>query len=201
MSWEKALVGFVGYLLGLARTNQSSVILLTAYNRELFDMPIILRYLKSADMLYEKFETISHLFVDSKRLLKDKKERLQIPSSTDGKKDKFCFTSGGIYEHLFDNKFATHDALEDVIALAEILSCNGVNLSSEDLLEFAIELKTALDYLNFLRGKKKYEQQYAADLPDVSSYVAGKLVENGVTVEVLLDVYKDFGIKGITGYL
>ena len=32
MSWEKALAGFVGYLLGLARTNQSSVILLTAHN-------------------------------------------------------------------------------------------------------------------------------------------------------------------------
>ena len=31
--------------------------------------------------------------------------------------------------------------------------------------------------------------------------MAGKLVENGVTVEVLLDVYKDFGIKGITSYL
>ena len=60
MSWEKALAGFVGYLLGLARTNQSSVILLTAHNRELFDMPIILRYLKSTDMLYEKFETIPH---------------------------------------------------------------------------------------------------------------------------------------------
>ena len=88
-----------------------------------------------------------------------------------------------------------------MIALAKILSCNEVNLSSEDLLEFAIELKTALDYLNFLRGKKTYEQQYAAELPDVSSYMADKLVENGVTVEVLLDVYKDFGINGITGYL
>ena len=201
MSWEIALAGFVGYLLGLARTNQSSVILLTAHNGELSDMPIILRYLKSTDTLYEKFETIPHLFADSKRLLKDRKERLQIPSSTDGKKEKFCFTLGGTYEHLFDDKFAAHDALEDVIALAKILSCNEVNLSSEDLLEFAIELKTALDYLNFLRGKKKYEQQYAAELPDVSSYMAGKLVENGVTVEVLLDVYKDFGIKGITGYL
>ena len=31
--------------------------------------------------------------------------------------------------------------------------------------------------------------------------MACKLVENGVTVEVLLDVYKDFGIEGITGYL
>ena len=82
MSWEKALAGFVGNLLGLARTNQSSVILLTAHNGDLFDMPIILRCLKSTDMLYEKFETIPHLFVDSKRLLKDKKERLQIPSST-----------------------------------------------------------------------------------------------------------------------
>ena len=36
MSWEKALAGFVGYLLLLARTNQSSVILLTAHNGELF---------------------------------------------------------------------------------------------------------------------------------------------------------------------
>ena len=68
-----------------------------------------------------------------------------------------------------------------MIALAKILSCNEVNLSSEDLLEFAIELKTALAYLNFLRGKKKYEQQYAAELPDVSSYMTGKLVGNGVT--------------------
>ena len=111
------------------------------------------------------------------------------------------FALGGIYEHLFDDKFAAHDSLEDVIALAKILSCNEVSLSSEDVLELAIELKTALDYLNFLRGKKKYEQQYAAELTDVSSYMAGKLVENGVTVEVLLDVYKDFGIKGIAGYL
>ena len=71
MSWEKASAGFVGYLLGLARTNQSSVILLTARKGELFDMPIILRYLKSTDMLYEKFETTPHLFVDSRRLLKD----------------------------------------------------------------------------------------------------------------------------------
>ena len=133
--------------------------------------------------------------------MKDKKERLQIPSSTDGKNEIFCFTLGGIYEHLFDGKFSAHDALEDVIALAKILSCSEVNLSSEGLLEFAIQLKTALDYLNFLRGKKKYEQQYAAELPDFSSYMAGKLVENGVTVEVLRDVYKDFGIKGITGYL
>ena len=52
--------------------------------------------------------------------------------------------------HLFNNKFAAHDALEDVIVLAKILSCNEVNPSSEDLLEFAIKLKTALDYLNFL---------------------------------------------------
>ena len=87
--------------------------------------------------------------------MKDKKERLQIPSSTDGKKEKFCFTLGGIYEHLFDDKFAAHDAFEAVIALAKILSCNEVNLGSEDSLEFAIELKTAPDYLNFLRGKKK----------------------------------------------
>ena len=80
MSWEKALAGFVGYLLGLARTNQSSVILLTAHNGELFDMPIILRYLKSTDMLiYEKFETIPHLFVDSKRLLKDKRRGFKFP--------------------------------------------------------------------------------------------------------------------------
>ena len=79
MSWEKALAGFVRYLLGLARTNQSSVILLTAHNGEQFDMPIILRYLKSTDMLYEKFETIPHLFVDSKRLLKDKRRGFKFP--------------------------------------------------------------------------------------------------------------------------
>ena len=99
--------------------------------------------------------------------MKDKKERLQIPSSTDGKKEKFCFTLGGIYEHLFDGKFAAHDALEDVIALAKILSCSEVNLSSEGLLEFAIQLKTALDYLNFLRGNKKYEQQQGRIQPKI----------------------------------
>ena len=157
-------------------------------------MLILLRYLLSNSEVRKSLEDATSLFVDSKRVVQ-KKYSQEKPAKKNSK------SLGYVSKDIIGGWFDAHDALQDVSALAKIITSPKLDLKKHDIVDFAIELPTAFDYLDFLDKRNPFKEKYQSQLKGLSDYMIDKMVEKGITVKVLRTLYRSFGIAGICGYL
>ncbi len=116
-----------------------------------------------------------------------------------------------IYEALFKEKFAAHDAKEDVIALRRILFLSPINLTEKDIITQCKPISTcdALTDSRYL-GKRyhllqtmKYKlySDVNSDQAPITKSMAEKIAGSGLSYDDLKKLFVHHGKKGLIAVL
>ena len=75
--------------------------------------------------------------------------------------------------------------LMPMMRCTKIITSPKLDLKKHDIVDFAIELPTAFDNLDFLDKRNPFKEEYQSQLKGLSDYMIDKMVEKGITVKEL----------------
>ncbi|XP_078377789.1 uncharacterized protein LOC144660943 [Oculina patagonica] len=168
-------------------------LVLIAHNGDRFDFPVLINALKRNSLL-DEFLSSQVLLLDSLKLITMKtKKKSSISKACEGK------SLSALYEFLFHEKFAAHDAQEDVASLQSILFKSPLKFSVERLveasvsgMEFAQKMQSALE----AKSLKSTLQR----LP-ISDGMKEKLGQAGFDLKAMEEITKKGGSRRLLAML
>jgi len=204
LPFDTAIAQFKSYLsqsINIAKntTNKQVRMVLIGDNASMFGAPILLR--NAGKEFSSEQQSVDVWFADSLSLFKELIES-QLPAlwNADGTFPKTNQSS--IYETPFNQTFDAHDALEDVLALREILFSLKLKLSNKTIIENLALTNTnhTFEDLVYLDGRHKILQSFQAKLynPErndgvIEKSIAEKIAGSGLAYENLKNVYSHYG--------
>ena len=208
LTLEEALTQFLNFLkvsttTASKRTTKKVCTVLAGHNAATFDVPILLRnggHNFVAELTSENIRIADTLLL-FKSLIKDKHSSLQNEQGQFPKPKQ-----SSLYEHLFEETFEAHDALEDVSALRRILFSSRLALSNEILVNRSslISVKDAAEDMKYLDDRHNRLLSFRGKLyhpghqdSPVNQNMAEKMAGSGLKYEDLKDLFQSFGRKGL----
>ena len=206
---QEAISRFVSYVQHCinsckAKTRSDVCTVLIGHNSRRFDIPILLR--NSSNEIHARIRVLGISFGDSLPMFEHfLKIKHPVLTQTSG---KTCSSNqSSIYETLFNEKFAAHDAKEDVIALRRILFSSPMNLTEQDIITLCKPISSSdalkdsqfLDqrYQLLLTMKYKLYSEAASDRAPITKSMAEKIAGSGLSYHDLKQLYIKHGKKAL----
>lgn len=153
------LVAAVDALLNFFTKFQTKVVLV-GHNVKSFDCHIFLNSLQNCGKTQEIGNCVAG-FVDTKQLFK-------VFDSNVG-----SFSLENLYKHYVCEPYKAHDALEDVLALQNLVTSVGVDLSDPKYLSSSFTFSNAVD-------SHSYSLEIRKNLPSLEHLISGKIVSRHI---------------------
>jgi DNA polymerase III epsilon subunit-like protein len=214
LTCQEATSQFVNYIRSCidfckARTTNNYICtVLIGHNARRFDIPILLR--NSTSKIHAVMQALGICFGDSlmlfEHLLRIKHSVLTLSNGR-----RCSSNQSSIYEALFEEKFAAHDAKEDVIALRRILFLSPINLTEQDIITQCKPISTCdaltdsryLDKRYHLLQTMKYKlySDVNSDQAPITKSMAEKIAGSGLSYDDLKTLFVHHGKKGLIAVL
>ena len=206
---QEAISRFVSYIQHCidcckARTRSDVCTVLIGHNAKRFDIPILLR--NSSSEIHARMQALGISFGDSLSMF-EHFLKIKHPAFTQSSGKTCSSNQSSIYEALFNEKFAAHDAKEDVIALRKILFSSPMNLTEEDIITLCkpISSSDALKDCQFLDQryqllqtmKYKLYSEAASDQAPITKSMAEKIAGSGLSYHDLKELFVKHGKKAL----
>jgi len=177
----------------LEEQKEKRSLVLVAHNGHHFDFPILLNALSGSSLL-DKFFSLQVILLDSLELISiEMKEKSSPLRSLKSK------SLSDLREFLLNEKFAAHDAREDVTALARILFRSPLNLYVERLVDCSVSSKEFIQRVQSA-VEAKSRKSTLQRMPVLES-IKGKLGKAGFDLRSLNEIFKKGGNKGLLATL
>jgi hypothetical protein len=177
-----------------ARTNKGVCTVVIGHNARRFDIPILLR--NSASEIHAEMQALAICFGESLPLF-DHLIKIKHPALIQSNGRRCSSNQSSIYEGLFNEKFAAHDAKEDVMAL---LFSTPINLNEQDIITYCKPISSGdalkdtryLDkryqLLQTMRCRKLYSE-VSSDQAPITKSMAEKIAGSGLSYDDLMQLF------------
>ena len=205
---SEALTQFVNFLKSSTTSASSHITkpvctVLAGHNAATFDIPILLR--NAGENFVSELNSMNIRFADTltlfKSLIKIKHSSLQNEQGQFPKPNQ-----ASLYEHLFQDNFESHDALEDVISLSRILFSSRLALSDEILVNRSslVSVNDAVEEMKYLDNRHRRLLTFQGKLyhpgrgdGPIKQNIAEKIAGSGLEYDDLKKLYQRYERKGL----
>ena len=189
-------------------TNKNICTVLIGHNARRFDIPILLR--QSASDIHAGMQALGICFGDSLPLF-EHLTKIKHPALTHSNGKTCSSNQSSIYEALFKEKFAAHDAKEDVLALRRILFSSPICVTEQDIITNCKPISScdALKDCRYL--DKRYEllqtmkfklySEVRSDQAPITKSMAENIAGSGLSYADLEKLFEQHGRKALVAVL
>ena len=210
LTCQEAISQFFNYIPRCIQsgTNKNICTVLIGHNARRFDIPILLR--QSARDIHAVMQALRICFGDSLPLF-EHLTKIKYPALIHSNGKTCSSNQSSIYEALFKEKFAAHDAKEDVLALRRILFSSPICVTEQDIITHCklISSCDALKDCQYL--DKRYEllqtmkfklySEVRSDQAPITKSMAEKIAGSGLSYADLEKLFEQHGRKALVAVL
>ena len=199
---SQCLQNFTTFLLN---DNTDCHTILIGHNSSVFDTPTLLRC--AGPVVKELLSSNNVFFADSLPLVRALIKAVNPSLNPEGKACKINLPA--VFQTVFNEQFAAHDALEDVLALRRVLFQSSLKLTVADIVNNSNVKSTSFAYedMQFLDERLERMQTFKNKLNSqgddglVKQTVIQKIAESGISYQDLFNIFTEAGKEALVAIL